>query len=193
MAKQQKKFRGVRQRRWGSWVSEIRHPLLKRRVWLGTFETAEDAARAYDEAAVLMSGRTAKTNFPLSTVMVRNESRNFSSFSSLSTILNSKLRKGYWKSLPPFLTCLRLDTENCRIGVWQRRTGRYRVVDSNWLMMVELDEKKNDDGYQVTTDELLENGVEDDHQVRVSDDGAGSLDEEERAALQMIEELLNKI
>lgn len=67
------------------------------------------------------------------------------------------------------------------------------MVDSNWLMMVELDEKKNDDGYQVTTDELLENGVEDDHQVRVSDDGAGSLDEEERAALQMIEELLNKI
>ncbi|CAD6261944.1 unnamed protein product [Miscanthus lutarioriparius] len=60
------RFRGVRQRHWGSWVSEIRHPLLKTRIWLGTYETAEDAARAYDEAARLMSGPVARTNFPLS-------------------------------------------------------------------------------------------------------------------------------
>ncbi|KAG6513653.1 hypothetical protein ZIOFF_023986 [Zingiber officinale] len=63
MARPQKRFRGVRQRHWGSWVSEIRHPLLKTRIWLGTFETAYDAARAYDEAARLMCGAVAKTNF----------------------------------------------------------------------------------------------------------------------------------
>ncbi|KAF7011607.1 hypothetical protein CFC21_025887 [Triticum aestivum] len=66
MPKQQR-YRGVRQRHWGSWVSEIRHPLLKKtRIWLGSYETAEDAARAYDEAAWLMSGPAARTNFPSS-------------------------------------------------------------------------------------------------------------------------------
>uniref|UniRef100_A0A0D9WAI7 AP2/ERF domain-containing protein n=1 Tax=Leersia perrieri TaxID=77586 RepID=A0A0D9WAI7_9ORYZ len=59
------RYKGVRQRNWGSWVSEIRHPLQKTRIWLGTYETAEDAARAYDEAARIMSGPAARTNFPL--------------------------------------------------------------------------------------------------------------------------------
>ncbi|GFP87815.1 ethylene-responsive transcription factor win1 [Phtheirospermum japonicum] len=75
---QSKKFRGVRQRQWGSWVSEIRHPLLKKRIWLGTFESAEAAARAYDQAAILMSGQNAKTNFsiPNNTTSLRLDNDN---------------------------------------------------------------------------------------------------------------------
>ena len=57
------KFVGVRQRPSGRWVAEIKDTTQKIRMWLGTFETAEDAARAYDEAACLLRGSNTRTNF----------------------------------------------------------------------------------------------------------------------------------
>jgi len=59
-----KMYKGVRKRKWGKWVSEIRLPNSRERIWLGSYDTQEKAARAFDAALYCLRGPHASFNFP---------------------------------------------------------------------------------------------------------------------------------
>ncbi|CAN6483352.1 unnamed protein product [Victoria cruziana] len=178
------KLRGVRQRHWGSWVSEIRHPLLKRRLWLGTFESAEKAAKAYDEAALIINGPNAKTNFPVSNSQkAKDEAGSMYGLPFTKELLcntsslASKLAK-YGRQASPSLTCLRLDPEALNIGLWRKGAGNRS--ESNWVMRMELGTLQSSSQLTPSSSTSSPKGTN------------KGWEDEESIALQMVEELMSK-
>ncbi|GER28134.1 ethylene-responsive transcription factor CRF4 [Striga asiatica] len=87
-------FRGVRRRPWGRWAAEIRDPARRKRVWLGTYDTPEEAAAAYDGAAVRIKGPAAATNFPIAATSGSSTTEAEDAAASPESVLR-------WEDFPP--------------------------------------------------------------------------------------------